>query len=51
MYINTKTGQHMHLSIGQKLPQALERVCREVKEPQPYKGHGFFRLEERVRMK
>ena len=51
MLINIQTGQVFHAKPGKEYSESFLRQFREVKAPLSYKGHAFFRLEERVRMK
>ncbi len=51
MLINKQTGQVFHPIQGKEYSDHFLRQHREVKAPLSYKGHTFFRLEERVRMK
>lgn len=46
-----KAGQQVRVAPGRDLSDAIRRSLREVNEPLPHKGHAFFRLEERVRLK
>jgi hypothetical protein len=52
MLINIATGKQVTLGQPNKeYSDHFLRQHREVKAPLSYKGHAFFRLEERVRMK
>ena len=51
MLINKKTGQVFHAQPGKEYSDSFLRQFREVHEPQTYRGHAFFKLEERVRIK
>ena len=51
MLINIATGKQVILQPNKEYSNHFLRQHREVKAPLSYKGHAFFRLEERVRMK
>ena len=51
MLINIATGKQVTLHPTKDYSDNFLRQHREVKAPLSYKGHAFFRLEERVRMK
>ena len=51
MLINKQSGHVFHPIQGKEYSAGFLRQYREVKAPLSYKGHAFFRLEERVRMK
>ena len=51
MLINIATGKQVILQPNKEYSDHFLRQQREVKAPLSYKGHAFFRLEERVRMK
>ena len=51
MLINIATGKQVILHPTKEYSDHFLRQHREVKAPLSYKGHAFFRLEERVRMK
>ena len=51
MLINIATGKQVILQPNKKYSDHFLRQHREVKAPLSYKGHAFFHLEARVRMK
>ena len=51
MLINIATGKQVTLKPNKEYSADFLRQHREVKAPLSHKGHAFFRLEERVRMK
>ena len=51
MLINIATGKQVILQPNKEYSDHFLRQHREVKAPLTHKGHAFFRLEERVRMK
>ena len=51
MLINIATGKQVTLQPNKEYSDHFLRQHREVKAPLSHKGHAFFRLEERVRMK
>ena len=51
MLINIATGKQVILQPNKEYSDHFLRQHREVKAPLSHKGHAFFRLEERVRMK
>ena len=51
MLINIATGKQVILQPNKEYSDHFLRQHREIKAPPSYKGHAFFRLEERVRMK
>ena len=51
MLINIATGKQVILQPNKEYSDHFLRQHREVKAPLSYKGHAFFRLEKRVRIK
>ena len=43
-----KNGKVVHIAPNKELSDHMKRSVTEKLIPQPYKGHAFFRLEERV---
>lgn len=44
-------GQQVHIPANKELSDSARRALREKLEPLPYKGHQFFRLDQRAVMK
>ena len=51
MLINKQTCQIFHPIQGKEYSNGFLKQFHEISEPQTYRGHPFFKLEERVRIK
>lgn len=51
MLINKQTGQVFHPIQGKEYSDGFLKQFHETSEPQTYRNHPFFKLEERVRIK
>ena len=51
MLINKQTGQVFHPIQGKEYSDGFLKQFHETSEPQTYRGHPFFKFEERVEIK
>ena len=51
MLINKQTGQVFHPIQGKEYSDGFLKLFHETSEPQTYRGHPFFTLDARVRIK
>jgi len=51
MLYSKLTGKQIHIDPRRALTDNEKRTTRELNEPLPYRGHHYFRLEERAIIK
>ena len=51
MLINKQSGHVFHPIQGKEYSDEFLKQFHEISEPQTYRGHPYFKLEERVKIK